>query len=263
MLLAELDAKLFRLIQWSRDTTPDDRLDALNWAYREAIAMIRGLRAEYFLGETGDFTIPRNTIRVPLVGPAFPQPVRRIRKIIAYGPDAPIASTGSTGYGGGAYGAGPYGGGQAPTNTTTATQFIFRAAEIGSKEFWMAELAGPQNAGEILYDLLFVKGVPTLAIAPPLADDLAPFISFIYEPQKLAYNTDTNKTLDVVEPPLDAFDDVLIAGAMEYLELGVDDAQSDRWRDAKQMRIREMLHDLPVRTEQNTQYVQTDLEEAG
>ena len=238
MTLADLDALLIPVLGNSRAASPSERYLALNQGYREVIRTILDVRADHFLVETGDVTIPTGKLRIALTGAPFAgRPVIRIRKIVSLGPDATGRIDG--------------------TNTASGQIRRWTPRAISSREFAEAELANPQDAPEVFYDLVQPLGVPTLAVAPALASDDTPLISAIYQPPRLSV------VGDVVEPIVEQHIEVVLAYAMEWLLRAVNDADADRWgADAVQHRSHLIQHIAP-KIEQQTQAVGSALWDMG
>lgn len=258
MTLNDVDTMVVSILNNSRAATTAERYLAINHAYREIVRTILDVRSDHFLFETGDFTIPGGAMRVPLRGVEFTsRPVQRIRKIVSLGPDAATLGAGTVGYGSGGYGGNLYGGGTLPGNTASAAIRKWTPRAISSREFQQAELLGSQDSPEVLYDLIYPAGQPTLALAPALISDDTPFISTIYEPVRLTV------AASVIEPIIEKHIELVVAYAMDWLLRAVNDPDADRWgADAVQLRSHLIQHISP-KIEQETQAVGSALWDLG
>jgi hypothetical protein len=208
------------------------------------------------------FELPVNTLRVPLIDTAdvtynFPKPVARIRKIIALGPDGPYYHVGK-GYGLEKYGTEEPYGGVIPTASDRIV--FFRHASVTSREFVYAELRPAGDYGQIVYDLVFPYGDPTLAMAPALSAPLRCVITSIYNVPRFGSLIPDDPGSVVVEPIIAHYCEFVVDLAVERFLRSVNDSDADRWgADAMQKRSA-IMQDLGTRVEQHGEGVGTDLD---
>lgn len=250
MIYSDADTQLVAILDRAgRASSSAERRIALNHGYREMVRTITDVRGNFFIFETGDFTVPANQIRVPLTGDVWEgRKVKRIRKIVSLGTDSPGITGGVSGYGAGPYGGGAYGGGTTTNNTASPSPRKWTYREIASGDFRRAELLPPQDCQEIFFDLIMPLGIPTLALAPALSTDDTPFMSTIYGPDRLVLAD------DVIEPVIEEHIETLLAYAMEWLLMTTNDADADRWgvtaREGKQRIIQHVSPKVEGETNQ-------------
>lgn len=254
MTAGDLDALVTSILDNTRPAKPAERYLAMNAGLRAVYYAIKDVQREFFI-EEGNITIPANQSRIPLT--PFEKPIARIRKLVALGPTAPEPGYG-TGYGEGDYGGGGYGGGGVFTGPFMRSSSLlhFRHAGQSSPEFMAAEYRVAGQNSEVLYDLIFHKGIPHLAIAPVLPTAEIVWLSTVYDPPRL---TPADPTVEV-EPIAERFIEVAVAYAIEWLLRAVNDADADRWGADAIQRRSAMIQTLGVTVEQHSVGVSSGLE---
>lgn len=233
--LGNIDAVIEDLIRVSRPTSPQTRYTAINYGYSRCIDAIVEARPEYFLQEAA-ITLPAGVMRYRLNDSnLFPQPVKRIKNIVAVGPQSAALETG----------------------IVIASERVvdFRYASMETPEFQQAQRFGARESDVIFYDMVFVDGgIPVLAFAPALSSAMTVLVSTIFRPQRLT-DPGSSKLMPIIEQ----HQECPIAYAMDWLLGTVNDAERGMWEGKGDKLKAELVQAVATVSLQNTEHLGSDL----
>jgi len=237
--LGDLDVALQDMIRWSRPASSSSRSVAINYGYRECCRAVAQVRPEHFLQETIAL-LPANLYRVSLAGYAL-RPVQRVKMIQVFDPGSPPLLP------------------DQPVANSYAVRFQY--ASVESDRFQGSQAAASYATTIVYYDLLYpiqqvgdvVAPVPTLALAPALAQDTTVLLETIYFPLDLTVPE------DIVEPIISRNGEAVLAFAMYWLLQTVNDTEARSWQ-AEGIGKLTLLRDTVAQVSgQNTEFLDSGL----
>lgn len=239
----DFDLALQDMIRWSRPASTSARYVAINYGYRECCRAVTQVRPEHFLQET-IIQLPANLYRVPLLGYNL-RPIQRIKMIQVFDPGSANLVQGNPD----------------PIPVANSYSIRFQYASVESDRFQASQAAAGYASTIVFYDLLYpiiqvdavLAPVPTLALAPALAQDTTILMETVYFPLDFVNAT------DLVEPIIARNGEAVLCFAMYWLLQQVNDLEARSWQ-AEGVGKLSLIRDTVAQVSgQNTEFLDTGL----
>ena len=236
----DFDLALQDMVRWSRPASPSTRQVAINYGYREMCRAVAQVRPEYFLQEAV-VLLPAQLYRVPLLDLGL-RSIQRVKMIQVFDPGSP----------------------QLRTDTPVANSYAvrFQYASVESDRFQGSQAAASYATSIVYYDLLrpimqienAMVAVPTLALAPALAQDTTVLLESVYYPLDLGPPPN-----DLVEPVIAQNGEGVLAFAMYWLLQTVNDVEARGWQAEGVAKLTLIRDSVAQVSQQNTEFFDTGL----